>query len=225
MDTRKTAFILIFAALGLLLLQVNFSHILGTDNKSFTFFQFIGPIGGAILGPLGGVLAVLGVGISAFLLNGGELGIPLIVSLCTMSAAAIYFGSGRGSPVLAIPIAAMLLFWLHPSGAASWFYALYWLIPIGASLLRENVLARSLGATFTAHAIGSVAYLYAFNLPSELFVTLIPVVAYERLLFALGIAASYYVVTSVLSRFSSRVDLSFLNIERKYALFRAKDGS
>jgi len=46
-------------------------------------------------------------------------------------------------------------------------------------------------------------------------------VAIERLAFAAGISVSYYAVNTVLGAFSSKVDFSFLNIEKKYALVRA----
>ena len=58
---------------------------------------------------------------------------------------------------------------------------------------------RSLGATFTAHSVGGAAWIWAFNLPATVWQGLIPIVIQERLLFALGIAASYLVMKYVLS--------------------------
>ncbi|MBU0591031.1 hypothetical protein KKG55_06150, partial [Candidatus Micrarchaeota archaeon] len=59
LDNRKFAFLLIFSALGLLLYQFNFSKIVGVgENAAFTGFQFIGPIGGAMLGPVYGAVSV-----------------------------------------------------------------------------------------------------------------------------------------------------------------------
>ena len=112
----------------------------------------------------------------------------------------------------------MLLFWMHPIGRQAGFYPLYWLIPVAAAFYKQNIFARSLGATFTAHAVGSVAFLYAFNLPFEVWAALIPVVAVERLAFASGITVSYYAMNTVLEIASTKVDLSCLHIEKKYAL-------
>lgn len=221
LGSRQIAFFLLFSALALLLFQFNFSEILGVDpSPSFTFFQFIGPIAGGILGPIGGVATILTVSISNFILKGQALELPVIVSFFTMSLAAIYFGTKNKAIALVGPIA-MVLFWLHPQGSIAWFYPFYWLIPVIAMFYRSNLFARSLGSTFTAHALGSVAYLYAFNIPADVWFTLIPIVAFERLLFAAGISASFVLVTTALKYVSTRIDLSFLHIEGKYSLVKA----
>lgn len=219
--SRQIAFFLLFSALALLLFQFNFAQILGVEpSPSFTFFQFIGPIAGGILGPIGGVATILTVSVSNFILTGQMLELPVIVSFFTMAAAAVYFGT-KGRAITLIAPAAMVLFWLHPEGSAAWIYPLFWVVPVLASFYRKNLFARSLGSTFTAHAIGSVAYLYAFNIPAEVWFTLIPIVAFERLLFASGISVSFVAVTTALKYVSARIDLSFLNLEEKYSLVRA----
>ncbi len=224
MDSRKVAFLLIFAAAGLLLQHFNFSEIVGTIGLEaqpyFTYFQFLGPIAGGILGPVGGVLSVVLVAAANFVLTGQVFSLPVVVSVVTMSFAAIYFATRKKSAAV-IPLLCMPLFWLHPEGFQTWYYALFWLIPLAASFYKQNLFARSLGSTFTAHAIGSVAYLYAFNIPAAAWAGLIFVVPVERLVFALGIAASYYAVTTILTAFSAKIDLSFLELEEKYALIKA----
>lgn len=224
LDSRKIAFILIFSALGLALSQFNFSEIVGAIGLEaqpyFTYFQFLGPIAGAILGPVGGILSVLLVAASNFLLTGNALSIPVIVSAITLSFAALYFGTKRISAAF-VPLLCMLAFWLHPEGFQAWYYALFWLIPLFGMFFRQSILARSLGATFSAHAIGSVAYLYAFNIPAVEWAGLMAVTPVERILFAIGITAFYYAVNTMLYAFSTKVDFSFLNIDKKYALWRA----
>ena len=74
------------------------------------------------------------------------------------------------------------------------------------------------GATFTAHAVGSVAFLYAFNIPAATWMALIPVVAFERGLFALGIAGSTVALNTALDKLSHLVDLKALNVEPRYVL-------
>jgi len=223
LNSRKIAFILIFAALALVLHQFNFSEIVGAVLKPqpyFTYIQFIGPIAGGILGAAGGVFAVLLVAASSFLLTGQALSLPVVVSAVTLSFAAIYFGTKRKEAAI-VPLLCMAAFWLHPEGIQAWYYALFWLIPLAASFYKQNIFARSLGATFSAHSIGSVAYLYAFNIPAIEWAGLMLVTPVERLLFAGGITVFYYAVNTMLTAFSSRVDFSFLNIEKKYALWRA----
>jgi len=219
--SKKFAFILLFSALSLLFYQFNFSEIVGSEPKAyFTLFQFIGPIGGGIIGPLGGALSVLLVEVTNFFLTGKVLDPITVVRFFPMLFAALYFGSKRKDSAF-IALACLALFWLHPIGNTVWFYALYWVIPLAAAFYKHNLFARSLGATFTAHSVGSVAFLYAFNLPAEVWIGLIPIVAIERFAFATGISVCYYAVNTVLGAFSSKVDFSFLNIEKKYALWRA----
>lgn len=223
-DNRKIAFLLIFSALGLLLHQFNFSEIVGVVGLEakpyFTYLQFIGPIAGGILAPIGGVFSVLVVAILSFILTGQALSLPVVVSAVTLSFAAIYFGTKRKSAAI-VPLLCMPIFWLHPEGIQAWFYALFWLIPLLASFYKQNIFVRSLGSTFSAHAIGSVAYLYAFNIPAADWAKLMFVTPLERVVFAVGITIFYYAVTTMLTAFSSKVDFSFLNIEKKYALWRA----
>ena len=58
---------------------------------------------------------------------------------------------------------------------------------------------KALGATFTAHAVGGAAWIWAFNLPAGIWQGLIPVVITERLVFAAGIATAYLVMKFALS--------------------------
>jgi len=221
LSTRSVAFLLIFSLIGLLLYQVNYSAIIGVKfDAKFTLFQFIGPMAAGIFGPALGVVSVLLVSLSNFILTGKALELPIIVSFFTMAFAAIYFGSKNKATALVAAIC-MLLFWLNPIGQQAWVYALYWLIPIGATFYKQNIIARSLGATFTAHAVGSVAYLYAFSIPAASWIGLLPVVAMERFAFAAGIAVSYCVANTLLQALSTQTDLSFINIEKKYALVKA----
>ncbi len=73
-----------------------------------------------------------------------------------------------------------------------------WLIPLAAYFKRDWLYLRALGATFTAHAVGGAAWVWAFNLPASVWQGLIPVVAAERLLFAVGISAAYLVFAKAL---------------------------
>jgi len=223
LSSRHVAFILIFSSLGLLLHQFNFSQIVGAvgleSKPYFNYFQFLGPIAGAVLGPIAGVVSIILVAGANLLLTGEPLALPVVVSIFTLSMAAVYFGT-KGRHAAAIPLICMPLFWLHPEGLQAWYYALFWLIPLAASFYRQNILLRSLGSTFSAHAVGAVAYLYAFNIPAAAWAGLMVITPLERVIFALGITLSYYVVTTALNAFSAKTDLSFLNIEEKYSLWR-----
>ncbi|MFA5077654.1 MAG: hypothetical protein WC488_04470 [Candidatus Micrarchaeia archaeon] len=223
-DKKRLAFLGAFMLLSLALYQVKFSDILGVKSQSFTLFQLIGPISAGVLGSALGVVSVFAVEILNFTIGGKPLDLITFVRFFPMVFAALYFGS-RGKftdRLAAIPAAAcMLLFWMHPIGGQAWYYALYWLIPIGAVFYKENILARSLGSTFTAHAIGSVAFLYAFSLPAEVWIALIPVVAVERLTFASGITLFHYAANTAMDFAEIKAGWKFLNIEKKYSLLNA----
>lgn len=93
-----------------------------------------------------------------------------------------------------VPVVCMVLFLSHKVGMFAWGYTLYWWIPVilyGASDTQWN---RALTASFVAHAVGSVVWLYCGNIPAKLWWTLIPVVACERLLMAMGIVVCNTIV-------------------------------
>lgn len=102
------------------------------------------------------------------------------------------------------PLTCMVLFIMHPQGAGAPLYTLYWLIPVGIWLSGSRLLlSRALASTFVAHAVGSVVWLNAYNIPSATWITLIPVVLFERLLFALALVSVYNTAHKVLSSLQS----------------------
>src|SRR5271157_3257965 len=222
METRKLAFLALFTILSLVAYELKFSVILGapSQNLSFTFFEFIGPIGAGLFSMGLGIVSVLFVEALNFIVSGSTLNLTAAIMFIPMIFAAFYFGSKSRSRVI-VPLICMALFILNPIGMQVWYYSLYWLIPVAAALWKDNLFLRSLGATFTAHAVGSVAFLYAFSIPAGTWITLIPIVAYERFSFAVGISISYIVVNTILSSISSRVDLRALKIDPRYVLFKA----
>jgi hypothetical protein len=219
MDIRKIAFLALFTIISLAAYQLKFSTILGVPSQNFNFFQFIGPIGADIFNPILGVASVLFVEVLNFFISGKALDPITLVRFTPMMFAAFYFGSKNRSRVI-VPVVCMGLFILHPIGREAWYYSLYWLIPVAAAVWKDRLFLRSLGATFTAHAIGSVAFLYAFNIPVDVWATLVPITAFERLSFAIGISISYIAVNTILNSISSRVDVRALRIDPRYVLFR-----
>jgi hypothetical protein len=189
--SRRNVFIAGFAIACILLSKVAYSSLVG-GNGTFTLEQFFGPAIGAVVGAGVGAAAVFAAGLFNAITSGNGLDLFTIARLFTLPMAALFLGSKNR--LMAVPaLACMALFWMHPEGAKAWVYALYWVIPaLTALFFEKNAIARSFGATFTAHAIGSVAFLYAFNMPAQMWLALIPVVAMERTVFALGIFISQY---------------------------------
>lgn len=192
---KKLIFIFLFSIIAYVALQIPFTKLAGS-NASFTLFDFFGPIAGAFLGPVVGVVSVLAVELVNFVVKQIPVSAGSIIRLFPMLFAVYYFAvmskkGNQGKWILAVPIVAMLAFWAHPIGREVWYYALFWTIPLLAYFKKDMLLSRSLGATFTAHSVGGAAWIWAFNLPATVWKSLIPVVISERILFALGISASY----------------------------------
>ncbi len=197
--TRKQLlFLALFTILGFTSLQLPFNHLAGS-NVSFTLFDFFGPIAGAFLGPVFGIASVLTVEVVDMLIKHSAWNAGSIIRLFPTLFAVYYFASlskknSASKWILAVPVLAMLSFVINPIGRQVFYYSFFWLIPLIAYRFRSNLYIRSLGATFTAHAVGGAAWIWAFHLPAKVWQGLIPVVIEERLLFAAGIAASFVIV-------------------------------
>jgi len=224
MSAKGLAFVMLFSVIVLVASSINFSTVLGTPNQSFTFFQFMGPIASGFLGAGAGVLSVLLAQVISFVWMGKEIDLINVLRLLPMLFAALYFAKySKGKLAQAIvPLVCMALFIAHPIGQQAWVYSLYWLVPALVLLLPENLFLRSLGSTFTAHAIGGIIWLYFVPTTPAFWMMLIPIVAFERTLFALGITGSYYAFNTVLAKVESVAKSGLLSIDRRYVLMVAK---
>ncbi len=200
---RKIIFLIFFSVIGFVTLQIPFTKLAGS-NVSFTLFDFFVPIAGAFLGPLLGVFSVLIVELVNVVVKHTPLTTPAIIRLFPMLFAVYYFGvfskkKTQEIYILAVPVLAILLFIIHPIGRTVWYFSLFWIIPIFSYFKKDNLLILSLGSTFTAHAVGGAAWIWALNLPASVWNGLIPVVIAERTLMTFGIAGSYIVMKYALS--------------------------
>jgi len=213
---KKFAFSLLFVILVIVSVFVPLARIAET-NKYFTLYEFFGPLPAAFLGPVYGAIAVI-IARGFTILNSTEaIGLFDIARIFTMVFATLYFVLyKKNQALLFVPAIAMLLFIVHPIGSQAWYYSLYWLIPIIAYLLPNNLFIRSLGSTFMAHAVGSIAFLYTFATVPSYWIALIPIVAMERLLFAAGIAVSFVALNTLLDKFFANDD--FLAVDKRYVL-------
>src|SRR3989344_2275997 len=182
--TRKgIMFLLIFSVLVFIGDRINFSRLVGAENQFFTLFQFFGPVAGAFLGPIVGVLSVLIAEISSYFVAGKAFTLISILMLTPMLFAAWYFGTKKDKIIFLIPVLAIAAFIAHPVGRQVWYFSLFWTIPIIIKLLPkkygEGVFLRSLGATFTAHSVGGAMWNY-LPLPVPMtpaaWIALIPIV-------------------------------------------------
>ena len=221
---KKGLFLLIFTLIAFITQNINFSALVGTQNQFFTLFQFFGPIAGSFLGPWIGSLTAFISEIANNLVTGKEFTLLNILRLLPMVVAAVYFGMKKRHLGVIVPLLAIAAFIVHPVGRTVWFYSLFWTIPIVALYLpekyRSNIFVKSIGTTFIAHAVGGAIWIYTIPMTAEQWIGLIPVVAYERLLFAAGITVSYVAITTLLDKLDQKWDIPVF-IEKKYALFKS----
>lgn len=198
-------FIVFFTVVGLILLQVPFTQLVGSKAR-FTLFDFFGPIASGFIGTVPGMISVFLMQFLNFLAHGAEVvDAGTIIRFFPMLFAAWAFSSKSKYISLVVPVLAIIAFNLNPTGRSAWQYSLLWLIPMASYFFHQkSLLLRSLGATFTAHAVGGALWVWAFGQTKEFWLGLIPVVLVERALMAIGIAVSYFVFNNVLAWLSKR---------------------
>ncbi|MFH1095105.1 MAG: hypothetical protein V1728_02725 [Candidatus Micrarchaeota archaeon] len=198
---------------------ITVSALWGAKGQTFTLFEFLGPLPAAFLGPVAGIGAILLAKLASIAVLHTPLDMVTVLRLLPPVAAAFFFATYRGKMTngtgsnwttsraiqVLVPLACMALFILHPVGAQAWFYSLYWLIPpVVVLALPDNLFLRSLGTTFTQHAIGGVIWLYFVNaMTPAAWIALIPIVAVERLVFAGGMSACFVLLQAALAEVNS----------------------
>lgn len=168
------------------------NSIQGLIQSCFSFSHCITPLIGMLFGIWGSVALILGMlslkvsGLVAYT----YFGLPTF-------AASLCWATHNRMVRVGIPVLCMALFMIHPIGMAAAPYALYWLIPIICAFARkQNRFFTALSSTFIAHGVGSVMHLYFINpMNSAAWLGLIPVVALERLVLALGMYVAYGLIT------------------------------
>ncbi len=221
---KGIVFLIIFSILVFVGDNVNFSKLIGAENQFFTLFQFFGPVAGAFLGPVVGVLSVLIAEVASKVYSHAAFDWITVLRLLPMLFAAWYFGTKKDKLSFLVPVAAIILFVAHPVGRQVWYFSLFWTIPIIIKLLpkkyNEMIFLRSLGATFTAHAVGGAIWNYTVKMTPAAWNMLVPVVIYERLLFAAGITISFILFNSLLDRLDNKTKSDYVNVDKKNVLFR-----
>jgi len=220
---RKLLFVIIFAILGLFALQIPTTGVVGSEAK-FTFFDAFAPITGAFIGSIPGVIAVFLMQFGNLLFHGAQIAdAGTIIRFFPVLFAVLFFTRKRKINLI-IPTLAISAFIAHPIGREVWFFSLFWTIPIFAYFFQEkSLIARALGATFTAHSVGGALWIWFLPLPAEIWISLIPLVIVERLLFALGISVSFLAVNNLLHILEKKQILNLgFQIEPKYLLFSPK---
>ncbi|HSC25550.1 MAG TPA: hypothetical protein VLB80_05050 [Candidatus Babeliales bacterium] len=112
--------------------------------------------------------------------------------------ASLYWATNHYIIRLLLPILCIVLFTIHPIGSQVFFYSLYWLIPVIIYCIpQKSLFLQALGSTFVAHAVGSVIWLYTVPMTTNMWMTLMPIVFFERLLFAVGMVIMHCMITYI----------------------------
>ena len=183
-----TGWLLLFKIASL----IKISFMVGSKAIFFSGSSVVGPLLGACTNIwMCSAAFILRMGIS-FWLRGAFTGALSALHIPGWLAALSWARPSFATKVF-VPLACMLLFMAHPTGGQVWFYALYWLIPMGLYLCNcRSIFAQSLSATFIAHAVGSVIHVYTISMAPGNWLLLMPIVPVERLLFASAMTVLYY---------------------------------
>ena len=200
------AVIAVWAALIAVVTLVPAFPIIGT-GATFSVSAALVPLAGILFGPVpGAVCAAIGAFIGQLIAPHTVFFGPLSFLIPTLNALCAGFAMQKKwyVPLLATAIisAAWLIF---PLGRAAWFETLIWSMGVIACLIgwfiasdwigsdeRTKIfggtLLAAMAGTIVDHGFGSLWALVMFQLPREIWLTVLPLAPIERALFSLGAA-------------------------------------
>lgn len=171
------------------------------------FFKFGFITGTALCGPLIGLSCSLStIGLSFAILCITSLAKPLILALHLPTLAGAFYlyaftNNSRSARFLSalVPLLCFILFALHPVGSQALPYTWLWIFPCIITFKNTHtVWLQALGSTLSAHAVGSVIWLYCVGPHSpEAWLALMPLVIVERLCLAAGLTVGICAVKKI----------------------------
>lgn len=190
---KASSYAAIFKLSGL----IKISFLLGSHMIWFSGVNCILPLSGAFGGTLGASLLFL-VRQLIHLLFYKTFSLSFLAFCIPGFFASLYWSNRHWLIHVVTPLVCIGLFILHPIGGQVWFYSLYWLIPVAIYFVpRENLFLQALGSTFIAHAVGSAIWCYTVPMTQSMWLSLLPIVIVERVLFALGMVMAHYAISSI----------------------------
>jgi len=184
---------------------IKIAPIVGSHSSFFSLTDALMPLTGVVGIGMGVFAVLMRTGLTFFKIS--VFIMPLVYHLPGFFASASWAYPNFFMKV-GVPLLCMILFIVHPFGFYAAPYVLYWLIPIAIYFFgNKTIFLQALSATFIAHAVGSVIWLYVKSLPTVVWIGLIPVVIFERLLYAALMTAVYYGVREVFKVTSKKTSL------------------
>lgn len=205
MKNLSYIFVVLFICISKL---ISFNWIVGSVHSVFSCSTMFAPVIGKYFGFSWIVL---------YCLCGKSLTLASFFYSCLhrmpLVFAALSYQQRHWTTSFLVPALCMALFVTHHIGMYAWCYSLYWFIPMALYFVPDSIVSRAVTSAFTAHAVGSVIWLYGGHIAADVWIMLLPVVICERLLMALGIIVSDVVVARLLKY---NVFVSYLGSKRQY---------
>lgn len=201
MNALKSLWFSFLATISFMLIKLSsffkVSFIIGSSKALFSGTSIVVPLVGYYGGFLGGGL-LLGMGAVWRCLSGDFYSLHYLAYHIPGFCAGLYWAlkpcsfSSRALGLL-LPALCMALFVTHPVGNQAWVYTMYWFIPMALICFNyQSLFSNALISTFIAHAVGSTIWIYTMPMTAAAWYALLPIVAVERLFFALGMILSIY---------------------------------
>lgn len=178
---------------------IKLNYMFGTLFSFFSATQIISPL----LGLYGGTTGSLFIFALRTLFYAGthvsSLPFLLLHHLPTLMAS-LYLSNKNPFLKVVPSIVCMILFIMHPVGSKAAIYSVFWLVPLLLQLMKNtSFFGNALGATMSAHAVGSLLFLYSRPTCPQLWYSLMPIVPFERLLIAGGISIAFMCTQIIIS--------------------------
>ena len=184
-----------------------FSFALGSYKFFFSGINFLAPlIAVPVLGNLLGLFLVLKYLVFSKIIT---LGLPTFVASFYFYVSSkkknLFFDLSKFILSVILPLVCIAIFICHPEAGKAYLYSFYWFIPVICYFLEKfksynTIFTKSLTATFLAHAVGSIIWLYTINMDSKQWLGLIPMVAIERIVFASSMSLIFVLVKRVITQ-------------------------
>ena len=170
---------------------IKISFIIGSQMAWFSLNSVLVPLSGAFFGLVGSsVLLVMR--FIAHIIIFKTISLSFFAFVIPGYCASLYWATRNALVGFVLPAVCIVLFVVHPVGNQAFVYAFYWCIPLMIYISsRKSLFLQALGSTFVAHAVGSVIWLYTTTSTAAMWLELIPLVAVERLLCAVGMVVGY----------------------------------
>lgn len=199
--TKGIALIAVFAALHAVLSSLPYSIAIGVGGGSITLGVISAPLVGILLGPIsGGISVLIGSVIGMFLNPAGAIFGAISFLPATIGAFSAGFTITKKGYISAVMILIpLMLFYVHPLGNQAMIYPFMHIIAVFVALAFSTKLAvwstemsniKKLGVgipvaafvgTLTDHITGSTLALWIFDLPSEIWNSIIFIYPIERI--------------------------------------------